>query len=322
MELAVMENSVREQLIRFNNDISQLDLLNPSPEVTHLFNELLKFCCSTPLSSFVFERMLETDSVVEATCDNLRLLRSRYEYNLEMNYAKIYAHTGNQNLIQNYFDDGNYHQLVRLEMDMLRELGIFFSQNSRPNGKDNPLVTKIAFVGSGPIPASSILILREYAPSVDIYNIDISYEANQLASIICGRLLPSNLFKAIHFITQNISEEPIPMEVESILKDCQLIFLAALVGHNELSKLDILRNLTKHSKNDADRKAVQHIVIRTTDGLRQVLYPKLSVESIKTLPMSTICDGHNNENMALLEIQAINHPQNDVAISIIIAKIM
>ena len=46
------------------------------------------------------------------------------------------------------------------------------------------LVNKIAFIGSGPIPYSSMVILHDHAPFSDIYNIDMYQEANQLASII------------------------------------------------------------------------------------------------------------------------------------------
>lgn len=314
--------SVRKQLEDYNNAISQLHLLNPSPKVIHLFNELRTFCCTTPLHSFTFERMLENDTVLRAICDNLCRLRSQYEYHLEMNWAKIYASNENQNFIEHFSEDGDYRRLIQLETDMLQDIGIYFCQDSLPNDKCTSLVTKVAFIGSGPIPISSILILSEYAPFIDIYNFDISSEANQLASIICERSLPSHLFKRMHFITQDVSQKSISFEVESILKECQLIFLAALVGHNEETKLNILEHIIMHAKNNVNKELVQHIIIRTTNGLCQVLYPKISAKSIQRLQVFRSYDINNNKKEAPLEIRSISPVQADNPISIIIAKMV
>ncbi|CAF1469660.1 unnamed protein product [Adineta steineri] len=321
MEFSLTKNFIRKQLIQFNSIISQFDLLDPSPQVTHLFNELLIFCCSTPICSLKFERMLETDSVLKTVCENLRNLRSRYEYHLEIHSAKIYASNANQSLIEHFFDDGDYHRLIQLEIDMLRNLGIQFPQNLPLNDKLNSVVTKIAFIGSGPIPVSSMLILTEHTPFVDIYNIDISHEANQLASNVSKQLLPSHLFERMHFITQDINQKPLPFHIESILKQCQVIFLAALVGTDDLAKLSILQNIVKHSKNESDQRLTQHIIIRTTDGLRQVLYPKINLKTITKFQLALDNDELNNKNKASLEIQAISSPQDHIPITIIVAKI-
>ncbi|CAF1240685.1 unnamed protein product [Adineta ricciae] len=322
MELIATSNSIRETLIDYNKAISQLSLFNPSSEATKLFDELLKFCCSTALDPSIFERMLETDLVLQAVCDQLRRSRSQYEYYLEQNLAKIYTTNPGLNLIEQFSDDGDYHRLIEFEINMLHELGIRFSQSSIPNDTSNILVNKIAFIGSGPIPISSILILRKYAPFADIYNIDVSHEANQLALSITKQLLPGHLIERMHFITQDIGQKSIPIEVESILKECEIIFLAALVGHDEMTKLDILRNVVKHSKNESNLTKVQHIVIRSTDGLCQVLYPKLSPELIITLEASSSNETRNNKQNISLDIRKVSLSENGSAISTIIAKMI
>ncbi|UJR18132.1 hypothetical protein I4U23_005032 [Adineta vaga] len=314
-------SSVRDQLVHFDRVISQLNLLHPTSAVDRIIKELSTFCCSTQISSATFERLLETDPILKASCEHLNSLLSRYEYYLETYWAKRYASSKHSIRLENFPDIDDYRQSVQLEMNILRDVGIQFSQSSVPNDDDNSMVTKMVFIGSGPLPISAILILSEYAPFTDIYNIDRSHEANQLASMVCKRLLPVHLSARMHFITNDISQRPIPFKLNSILRECQLIFIAALVGESESSKLDILRNIITNSFEGTEIGTVQqqHILIRTTDGLRQVLYPKISVETIGMLQSNTSDDPNKNgEN--LLQIESIVHPQNDTRMTIIIAR--
>lgn len=92
-------------------------------------------------------------------------------------------------------------------------------------------------IGSGSLPISFMVILNEYASFTDIYNIDMSKEANQLLPVVCQRLLPIHLFMHMHFITYDISHQPIPSEIHSILKECQLIYSFELVAENKSCKI-------------------------------------------------------------------------------------
>lgn len=310
---------VRDRLVHFDHVISQLDLHDPCPAVNRIFEELVIFCCFTQITSFTYERLIETDPVFKASCKNLNNLFSNYEYQLERYWAKMYTFDEYSILLENFPDIDDYRRSIQVEMNILRELDIQFTQSSLLNDEGSSTVTKIAFIGSGPMPISSMLILGEYAPFINIYNIDKSHEVNQLASIVSQRLLSEHLSTRMHFITCDISQRPLPSELDSILKECQLIFVAALVGDNETAKLDILQNITVGSSEKTEMKTIQHIVTRTTDGLRQVLYPKLSVEKIAML-QSTISDDQNNNRKQLLQIESIVHPQSDTRMSIVVVK--
>jgi hypothetical protein len=73
------------------------------------------------------------------------------------------------------------------------------------------------------------------------------------------------------------------------------------------------------SSADTKVRTIQHIVIRSTDGLRQVLYPKLNVEKIVMLQSTTNGDQNNNKKN-LLQIESIVPPQNDTRMSVIVLK--
>lgn len=311
--------SIRDQVIHFDHIISQLGLLDPRPDIAREIDELVLFCCSTAISSVTFQYLMDTDPVFKASCKTLNRLLSQYEYQREKHWAKLYASDDHHLSLENFPDINDYRQSIRLEMDSLEKIGIRFVQSLRSNDECNNMVTKMVFIGSGPMPISSMLILNEYAPFTDIHNIDMSEEANQLASKACQQILPQHLARRIHFITHDMKQRPMPLELRSILKECQLIFIAALVGDNEDVKLQILRNILETLFEDTTKGRTQHIVIRTTTGLRQVLYPKIGVETI-TMLNQKMNDNQNDNFVGSLEIESIVHPGNDTRMSIIVIK--
>lgn len=140
------------------------------------------------------------------------------DFFLEINAVRICAADKNQSLDKFFRYRQTYIDLIQCEMNMLTKLGVQLSINSISNDNDTSLlVNKIAFIGSGPIPNSSMIILNDFVPNADIYNIDMSQEANKLASIIVEQVLPSYLSKCMHFITQDINEKPLPVQLKSIL---------------------------------------------------------------------------------------------------------
>jgi hypothetical protein len=262
--------------------------------------------------------MLQTDFILKATCKNLCHLFARYLFYREIHTARICATDQRQSLEEYLKDRQTYEKLIQCEMDMLTELGVHFDNNSTVNNENemSVLVTKIAFIGSGSIPNSSMTILNDYAPYADIYNIDMCEEANQLASMISKQILPSHLSKRMHFITQDITEQPLPVQVKSILNQCQLIYLATVVGMDELEKLNILKNIVNHSNNDLEQKPIQYFVIRTTEGFWQIFFPKITAEKIAMLQANV---GDDINKKFLFQIKAIQHLADKYGITRIIA---
>jgi hypothetical protein len=285
-----------------------------------MFRELVTFCTSNKICSSTFEQMLQTDFVLKTTCNSLCHLFARYLFYREIHTARICAADQRQCLEEYLKDHQTYEKLIQCEIDMLTELGVNFANNSTVNNETSVLVTKIAFIGSGPIPNSSMTILNDYAPYADIYNIDMCEEANQLASRISEQILPSHLSKRMHFITQDITEEPLPVQVKSILNQCQLIYLATVVGMNELEKLNILKNIVNQSNDDLEKKSIQYFVIRTTEGFWQIFFPKVTAEKIAMLQATNDSDVRNDINgKFLFQIKAVQHIADKYGITRIIA---
>ncbi|UJR16914.1 hypothetical protein I4U23_003812 [Adineta vaga] len=291
-----MNNSMRDRLIQLNTELSQLDITEFSPQIVDLFDELITLCSSSKdMNSSSVDHMLQTDTELQISCENLRRLFALYGLYGEIRAAKICAVDRNHNFSEHFKHRKGYEELIQCEINMLQELDVYLAKNlTNNNAETDFLVTKIAFIGSGPIPTSSLIILNDHGPCVDIYNIDMCEEANQLASVLSEQILSPDLFQRMHFITQDISEHPLPNNVRTILNECQVIYLAAYVGINELEKLDILQNLVCQSNNDVIiKKPKQYFVIRTADGLYQILFPKITPEKIEMLQVTT--NDHKNK---------------------------
>ncbi|CAF0909311.1 unnamed protein product [Adineta steineri] len=287
MEVSTADNIIRDRLIQLNNAFSQLNITEHSPEVIRMFDELVTFCFSNEISSSIFNYMLEQDTDLAAACENLCRLFAFHGFSVELKSARICAADKNQNVNDYFKHRHSYEELIQFEMNILQEFGVHLAKSPTINDESDLLITKVAFIGSGPIPTSSMIILSDHGPFVDIYNIDMCEEANQLASIISEQVLSPHLSKRMHFITQDISQNPLCDNVKSILNQCQLIYLAAYVGMNELEKLEILRNIVNQSTDEFNPKTKQYFVIRTAEGLYQVLFPKIKAEKIAMLQATT-----------------------------------
>ncbi|UJR18274.1 hypothetical protein I4U23_005177 [Adineta vaga] len=315
-----MENSlrIRNELIQLNKQFSQVNVNEFTPEVISLFNKLTEICFSNEICLSTFDQMLQTDMEFKSVCENLRHLFALYGFYVEIRSARLCAVDKSQDLSEHFKYRQNYMQLIGSELNMLQDLHVYLNKSSTNNNNDecNTLITKIAFIGSGPIPISSIIILEDFESSIDIYNIDKCEEANQLASVICEQVLPSHLSKRMHFITQDICENPLGDEVRSILNQCQLIYLAAYVGENELEKLNILQHLVESSNDQSVRKIKQYFIIRTAEGLYQVLFPKIRPEKIAMLQTNT------DEKKNLYQIEKVHRSSSSYGIvSIIVSSV-
>lgn len=161
-----------------------------------------------------------------------------------------------------------------------------------------PPVRKIAFLGSGPTPFSALCFRERLGPKVQIVNIDRSPEA-----IVHGRQVAEALGKEfcqnMSFVqgeattgalTPPDSADDIsptvaatPSEDLSLpdLSDCDVVHFAALLGETEGNKRDLLIAVAKSMRRGA------LMMMRSTDGLRQVLYPKTDVDCWEVLSVVT-----------------------------------
>ncbi|KAE8713995.1 nicotianamine synthase-like [Hibiscus syriacus] len=151
-------------VIQIHDWISKLESLRPSKQVNSLFTHLVKLCT---LPSNIDIKALPQD--VQNMRDDLMLLCGRAEGLLELEFAtfvsKIPRPLNNLNLFPYY---GYYVEVASLEYRILCENGVV-----QPK--------KVAFVGSGPMPLTSIVMATHHMKSSHFDNFDIDEAGNDVA---------------------------------------------------------------------------------------------------------------------------------------------
>jgi nicotianamine synthase len=161
----------------------------------------------------------------------------------------------------------NYIDLSRIECLTIEAFLPTESLSHRPSPK------KFAFIGSGPLPLTSLCILDIY-PEAVVHNVDRDLPALQVSQELCDRLGYS---KRMSFACEDVSmtnKEQVCQDGGSGLRSTytdwesfDVVFLAALVGMDTQSKLEILTSLGQRLKPGT------LVVARSAQGLRAVLYP-------------------------------------------------
>jgi nicotianamine synthase len=116
----------------------------------------------------------------------------------------------------------------------------------------------IAFIGSGPLPLTSLCMLDRY-PSSTVHNIDRDATALATSQDLCSKLG----YDGMTFSCEDITLDSSTTKWESF----DVVFLAALVGCDTESKISVLASLGRKLK------AGTLLVARSAKGLREVLYP-------------------------------------------------
>lgn len=257
---------------KLHASIAKLESLRPSKEVNSLFTQLVKLC-TLPLKIDI--NVLPKE--VQLMRESLVNLCGRAEGLLELEFStfltKVPQPLNNLILFPYY---GNYVKLANLEYKILIE-----------NGVVNP--KKVAFVGSGPMPLTSIVMATYHMKFTHFDNFDIDEKANEVARVIVAS--DGELEKRMKFETRNI------MDVKEKLGGYDCIFLAALVGMNKEEKLKILGHINKYMKEGGT------LLIRSAKGARAFLYP--------------VVEEHDLGGFQLL---SVFHPTNDVINSVVLLR--
>eukprot|EP00257_Ricinus_communis_P011849 XP_002533367.2 nicotianamine synthase [Ricinus communis] len=259
-------------ITQIHGAISKLDSLRPSKQVNGLFSHLVKLC--------IIPSSIDITSLPEEAQEmrkSLIVLCGRAEGLLELEFAtfliKIPQPLANVNLFPYY---ANYVKLANLEYSILSENGIV-----QPK--------KVAFVGSGPMPLTSIVMATHHLRATHFDNFDIDEAANDVARKIVGS--DSDLEKRMKFETCDV------MEVKEKLREYDCIFLAALVGMSKEEKVKILGHVRKYMKEGGI------LLVRSANGARAFLYPVI-----------------DDKDLVGFDVLSIFHPTNDVINSVILAR--
>ncbi|CAJ2659389.1 unnamed protein product [Trifolium pratense] len=260
------------QIMQIHATISKLESLRPSKQVNTLFTHLVKLCI--PPSSIDIETLPQE---VKTMRESLIKLCGKAEGFLELEFSTFINLTPNpmKNLtLFPYY--GNYVKLANYENKILKE-----------NGVVNP--NKVAFIGSGPMPLSSIILATHHMESTQFDNFDIDEKANEVASKIVAS--DKALEKRMKFVTQNI------MEVKEKLGQYDCIFLAALVGMSRGEKIKVLGHIRKYMKEGGI------LLVRSAKGSRAFLYPIVDENDVMDF-----------------EVLTIFHPTDDVINSVVLLQ--
>uniref|UniRef100_A0A1J3D5K7 Nicotianamine synthase n=1 Tax=Noccaea caerulescens TaxID=107243 RepID=A0A1J3D5K7_NOCCA len=274
--MACNNNFVVKQIIDLYDQISKLESLKPSKNVDTLFGQLVSTCLPTDTNIDVTKMSEE----VKDMRSKLIKLCGEAEGYLEQHFSTILGslqEDGNplDHLhIFPYHD--NYLKLSKIEFDLL-------SQHT------THVPTKIAFVGSGPMPLTSIVLAKFHLPNTTFHNFDIDSHANTLASSLVSR--DPDLSKRMIFHTTDV------LNANEGLDQYDVVFLAALVGMDKEAKVRAIEHLEKHMAPGAV------LMLRSAHALRAFLYPIVDSSDLKGFQLLTIY-----------------HPTDDVVNSVVIAR--
>lgn len=212
------------------------------------------------------------------------------EYLLELDFAKKVISGAPsipecRRLYESFPYLDQYRQLARMETNTL---------DTALGEKGLPPVRKIAFLGSGPTPFSALCFRERLGPEVEIVNIDRSPEAidhGQRMALSLGHEFSGNMRFVQAEVAASASSpsssdggsgvpsSPTGPEALALpdLSDCDLVHFAALIGETERDKRDLLIAVAKAMKPGS------LIMLRSTDSLRQCLYPKMDVDCWEVL---------------------------------------
>ncbi|XP_076932881.1 nicotianamine synthase-like [Bidens hawaiensis] len=270
------EADLVEKVCQIYDKISKLETLKPSKDVNRLFTELVTTCIppSTINMAILPQNIQETRSKLIRLCGEA-------EGHLEAHFSNLLASFPNPlHHLDAFPYYSNYLKLSQLEFDIL----------SRHYSTELDVVPKrVAFVGSGPLPLTSIVLASYHLKEASFHNYDIDKSANSMAS----RLVSSDddLSKRMLFHTRDI------MEVTDSLKEYDVVFLAALVGMDIDDKVKVIKHLAKYMASGAI------LMLRSAHGARAFLYPVV-----------------NPEDLQGFEVLSIFHPQDEVINSVVIAR--
>ena len=252
--------------------ISSLESLKPSKDVDMLFTQLVLTCIPpNPID-------------VNKLCKKIQEMRSKLirlcgeaEGHLESHFSAILGSYENPidhlNLFPYY---SNYLKLSHLEFNILKQ-------------HCSNVPSKVAFVGSGPLPLTSIVLACNHLTATSFHNYDIDPSANSKAL----QLVTSHpdLSSRMFFHTTDI------MDVTSELQEFDVVFLAALVGMDKEEKVKVVDHLAKQMAPGAI------LMLRSAHGARAFLYPVIDP-----------CD------LRGFEVLSVFHPSDEVVNSVVIAR--
>lgn len=273
--MVCQKDALVQKVCEFYEKISSLESLKPSKDVDMLFTQLVLTCMPpNPIDvTKLCKRVQEMRSKLITLCGEAEGL-------LESHYSTILGSFDNPLDHLNIFPYfNNYLKLGLLEFNILSQ-----------HLTNNKVPSRIAFMGSGPLPLTSIVLASYHLTTTSFHNYDIDTSANSMAS----RLVASDpdLSKRMFFHTKDVMDV-----TSSELKEYDVVFLAALVGMDKEEKVRVIDHLAKNMAPGAI------LMLRSAHGARAFLYPIVEPRDLQGF-----------------EVLSVFHPTDEVINSVVIAR--
>ncbi|KAI3880576.1 hypothetical protein MKX03_023101 [Papaver bracteatum] len=267
------EEVLVQNVCEIYDNLSTLHSLKPSKDVDTLFTRLVLTCMPpSPIDVTKLSGKVQgiRSKLIRLCGEAEGLLESHFSallgsYDIPLDHISIFP----------YYT--NYIKLGRLEYTIMS------------NYITNPNPSDIAFIGSGPLPLTSIVLASKHLKTTTFHNYDIDRSANALASNLVAA--DPDLSERMLFHDTDI------MDVTTGLSNYEVVFLAALVGLNKEDKRKVIDHLAKYMAPGS------LLMLRSAHGARGFLYP---IVEPRDLPG--------------FEVLAVFHPMDDVINSVIVAR--
>ncbi|KAI9486013.1 MAG: Nicotianamine synthase [Benjaminiella poitrasii] len=276
-------SSLVDEIRHVYHQLSKIDVLMPSNHVNTLFTKLVTIC-TLQYDTETVKTVLK-DTYIASLIPNLRILASQGEYFLELTWAKEFVRQKQSKPeLSQFIYYQNYVDLVQLELYALRSI--------------NARLKHLVFIGSGPLPLSSILMYQKlYSIPLDtndttpltVHNIDRDQDSINISGTLLKRL------GIDHGVQQHLMDA---IEYPGFCHS-DVVILGALVGQDAQEKMLFLTNIGKQMKQGSI------VMVRSSHSLRKLLYPSIEPYQVK------LCG---------FETMIVLHPFNDVVNSILIAR--
>ena len=225
--------------LKIFNRILKLDSLKPSKKTNDAFSDLVKFCENNNDVS------LKKDQI-----QKLRALSSVAECEMEVYWAKKILESKDANKeLEKFWYYKNCEQLVDLEYSNITCL--------------YKKVRNILFIGGGPLPLTAIVLCRKYNLSCTILERDLNSYSTSVKLV--EKLGLSDRIKIIN----------IDAESYSGYEKFDIIYLAAMVGHDEAAKSNMISLI--HNKLQKGKV----LLCRSSHGTRELLYTPIAQKLLK-----------------------------------------
>ncbi|XP_031259674.1 nicotianamine synthase-like [Pistacia vera] len=270
--MGCQNDALVQEVFELYEQIASLESLKPCKDVNTLFTQLVVTCMPpNPIDvTKLCKRVQEMRSKLIRLCgEGEGLLESHFSTILG-SFEKPLQHL---NLFPYY---SNYLKLSHLEFSIL-------SQHS------SHVPNKVAFVGSGPLPLTSIVLASNHLTKTSFHNFDIDPSANSKAHALVSP--HPDLSNRMFFHTTDI------INVSTALKEFEVVFLAALVGMDKEEKLKVIDHLGKFMAPGA------LLMLRSAHGARAFLYPVVDPCELREF-----------------EVLSVFHPTDEVINSVVIAR--